>query len=996
MGTLTNQAQTLLTGLSDFWQRLFADKDVLNALYAATEVELGQAYLDIVTQVLNQNLDDVPLFNREYWYLLTVREDQVRYDGTHYTLPLPDGLREAEFLLNRIYNPTSALELDIDFTIDIDNELLLFTQEPFTSYTGIATRALDIEPTVYRTGTDGLAWDGTPIPPPQTDLDYFQILGITAEGSQGTLPDANTLQVTRDVFTLADIGRTVVHTDPADPALTVTRTVIGLAGPRLVQLSPPVTGAGTYNWDIRDTTYFTSYDVGTQIVITDPTSLGRDLTYTIDTVVDGLTVTLTEDLPFTPSATLRYEWAHQSQTRVSELSFWVPDGFFERENLYLSFGYLLNRYEPSTESYRALIQGIFRYFMLGPALTRTESALNVISGVPVVRTDGEVYESLDTSNAGYDLVVTDVDSYEIPKGSLKATLTIGDTLEAFAPLTALFTVEDYIRNPTWYFGETIPTDILPGPNSPRRAVDPNLHENVIGSNKWLIGDPDFYIGADDHRFAVDPEMRCDLLPSGGSTTKLEPVLSKLHDEDIGKTLTIETVDYTITAVGADPLPYVETGVDYVTILAGLSYACTVTVTSSDVINVTGHTFDVKRDVGRAVRVTASTTVPLGDYIIYDVISPTSMRVTDIDGNPQSFAVDPALTVQFALCWELEVRPPYRHTSGYLFMRDFLKNHIFNVSYSYTQFPDVPYPRPQLDLQEVLLDGKSAYTYLIVDAGAAFSDEVQVNGDLQVYGSSGMSTTDDVFVHEEPLLTIGGGWNIGDYYYYSNPETAWFDVVREHEFGVVTEILGASTMETVNFAGVFTGGTDPTVDVDLYAWNGVAWQPTGTSFTLDSAGTNFFSETVSGRRLAIDCTATGGPDQVGVNYGYIASQPDCIRGTEPAVTSITGSVAAATDEFTDANFSFNTSDILREIIAKVAGIYTRYRISSIISDTTVALVDVVAGTAPSFTVETDIEWTLGPPRQTATSVSIGGSNPIVVKTVPGNYIVSWPVLVTLEN
>ena len=79
MPVLPTNAETLLTGLSDFWQRFFADKDQLNVLYAATEELLGQAYLDIVTQVLNANLERTPLFNREFWQLLTIREDALSF-----------------------------------------------------------------------------------------------------------------------------------------------------------------------------------------------------------------------------------------------------------------------------------------------------------------------------------------------------------------------------------------------------------------------------------------------------------------------------------------------------------------------------------------------------------------------------------------------------------------------------------------------------------------------------------------------------------------------------------------------------------------------------------------------------------------------------------------------------------------------------------------------------------------------------------------------------
>ena len=68
-----------IRGLSDFWQRFFADSDQLEALYDGAAVLVGQAYLDLLSNVLNVSLVDAPAFNREYYKLLTIREDQIYF-----------------------------------------------------------------------------------------------------------------------------------------------------------------------------------------------------------------------------------------------------------------------------------------------------------------------------------------------------------------------------------------------------------------------------------------------------------------------------------------------------------------------------------------------------------------------------------------------------------------------------------------------------------------------------------------------------------------------------------------------------------------------------------------------------------------------------------------------------------------------------------------------------------------------------------------------------
>ncbi len=196
---------------------------------------------------------------------------------------------------------------------------------------------------------------------------------------------------------------------------------------------------------------------------------------------------------------------------VTEVALWAPDVHVDKFHLYNNYGYLLNRFQASSEVYRGFIRGVFQLYVLGPALERVESALNVIAGYPVIRDDGEQLVSYDTSDPVENVVHTvrlnaDEGEYRYPK-----TVPIRDDItgyvpgvseaisfEAVEPLTDLFTVTDYVQDPTWWESIVIPPNLMPNESTDRRSTFPILYENVIGApDNPKIGDPGLFIGADD-------------------------------------------------------------------------------------------------------------------------------------------------------------------------------------------------------------------------------------------------------------------------------------------------------------------------------------------------------------------------------------------------------------------------------------------------------------------------------------------------------------------
>ena len=147
---------SFLAGLSDFWQRFFSDSPQLEDLYKGTAVLVGQAYLDLLSNVLSVSLKDTPIYAKEFYKLVTMREDELAFDwgasldDDRWVFPLPDGLVAFLSLDNRVIEPTAALEERSDFDIDLTAKTIRFKQDPTdptgdgTPLAGYARRALDV------------------------------------------------------------------------------------------------------------------------------------------------------------------------------------------------------------------------------------------------------------------------------------------------------------------------------------------------------------------------------------------------------------------------------------------------------------------------------------------------------------------------------------------------------------------------------------------------------------------------------------------------------------------------------------------------------------------------------------------------------------------------------------------------------------------------------------------------------------------------------------
>lgn len=81
---------------------------------------------------------------------------------------------------------------------------------------------------------------------------------------------------------------------------------------------------------------------------------------------------------------------------LREIGCWGVDQYVDEQLLYNNFGYLLGFQKPTSEQYRQFLLGVSQLFLLGPSLGRFRSALNVVAGLPVIRTTGEILEDYDS------------------------------------------------------------------------------------------------------------------------------------------------------------------------------------------------------------------------------------------------------------------------------------------------------------------------------------------------------------------------------------------------------------------------------------------------------------------------------------------------------------------------------------------------------------------------------------------------------------------------
>jgi hypothetical protein len=492
-----------------------------------------------MSTVLGVALKDAIALDREYYYMLAIREDEIRFvKGTapaqdRWAFTLPDPVVTFVSIDNRVVEPTASLEEHRDY--DLTNRVVYFKVDPTNPLgdglplAGYARRSIDVSVGGSFTDTAVPAWTTASS---VKKGDTLRILDIGTDGTQRRRED-HTIVVVRDpaLFVSPDSALTA-------PISNVTFVVLRVPPNAVVVAESFTIVLGTA------TLMHTRVDHGSVRVFAKG-PLGADVVEGIDyrfNYESGIIYQLTAWQNLPGPYGISYTWQEEvypsagvsprksitgkivsstTTTRVIQMAAWAPDTYVDRRTLANNFGALIGRQANSTEVYRAFLEGIFQLYILGPVLERIESALNVVLNLPVVRDDGEIYKATDLSDPSVDRIYTTRPStqqtvtYEYPKGTpFRTDLVPGQSLLSFEPLTTAVAVTDYIESPDWWYGETIPEQLFSPVNGSipavyRRIASPFYIENVVNaSDSPEVGDPGLYVGADETGFVaatrIDP------------------------------------------------------------------------------------------------------------------------------------------------------------------------------------------------------------------------------------------------------------------------------------------------------------------------------------------------------------------------------------------------------------------------------------------------------------------------------------------------------------
>ena len=560
MALIGNNADTLFNGLSTFWHRFFRDTADIKTTLEGTEVLLGQLYLNLLSDVLNTSIVEAPLFRKEFYKLITIREDQLVFfehgvnlpspgapqfygdlDGDRYVFTSPTLFGSIPQLQNLIFSPTMSLEEGPDYKV-VNVEIQFKVDPTAPVLPGYARRRVSVAiggrflspstPTWLLTGVD------------KGDTLYF-----SETIDLGTLPPLNQASPAFATWLgLQDTARKATIVQIAADALSVSSET------PLPTFPVGIVPAG-FSWRVirqRD-----------------------DGSYNVDLPRNSL---LTDG-----------QLDYATTLEVSELSLWAVDARVDDQMLYKVYGQFFTSSQASTEAYRALIRGLMQLYILGPVMARLESALNLTANLPTIIEEDEVLQLYDSGivasgttgtlltndvfeiplaifapssiggfikltasdfaanigtfniidyvsptkvllkavapfipDAGISwiytpsntqVVTTDKNFYTLPletpmRDDVKDPVNFNVlTFRAFESISAAIVVTDYVQDPEWWHHILIPAELMPGVSTARRVVTPLLYPNIIGPiGDAYIGDPGFYIGVDEdqHFFLAKP------------------------------------------------------------------------------------------------------------------------------------------------------------------------------------------------------------------------------------------------------------------------------------------------------------------------------------------------------------------------------------------------------------------------------------------------------------------------------------------------------------
>lgn len=557
---------------------------------------------------------------------------------------------------------------------------------------------------------------------------------------------------------------------------------------------------GTPSTFSSPTAAFNAYDVGHAITIANSSismSQTNNGTYRIASVVNATTVTLVSDHPVKATADSNngsLVWTEISlgtldvdspEALIYETAFWAPDVLVDRYHLYNTFGYLINRFENSSEDYRALIRGIFQLFMLGPTLERFESAVNTVAGIPVVRDDGEILLRY-TSNA----LQQGTDGY--PSGTT-GTFTAASAVFTAADVSSYIYIVDGVNNNRLYKISAVlsstQVQLLEFPSSD----GPVSWELTSSTTHNILTSKNTYA------FSRTIPLRADITLPGNAG------LIILNAFEVLSTV------FTVTDYVESPQWWTHAQIPEE--LWPTEDASRRQSTPSLVENIIGPGDDGRigdpgfligaDSIGFTPPASIKYTAPTSDGVLEgDYAYPFSNNVyfhstvnglftaADIGnilviGGTRRFRIIEQLTAyrvklevfervynESTLAWRVDTQPiVLRNKAAFVVLDTWLKYHLFYISFDPSFLGQVS-PTLISDLNELVFVAKPTYTYLILSPSSLFKEIIKATEFLSYspYLTPGGDEGEIMSANASPLV-IGSGWRIGNWFrYISNTGT----------------------------------------------------------------------------------------------------------------------------------------------------------------------------------------------------------------------------------
>jgi hypothetical protein len=507
-----NHADAIFNGLSNFWLRLFADRDSLRAMYQGTSILLGQAYLDILQTALNTSVLDAPLFRKEYYKLITLRGDKFRYadDGIvghgRYTYSTGEYLSNINALQNLILNATAALDGGIDFFVQ-DGELLFPTDPTEPVPDGFAVRSVD----VAIAGTfQAVDWVAAGVKPGDKLALY--------QGSANLLVTVTPITVVKVTTTdlVLEAGSVLPLNTAAACSWTVTRlrtdgvtitvaSSTSLDGALTVRATYPVNELMAWVADARvdEQTLYNNFGY---LIHQDPRASSEVYRQFLRGIMQlylfGPAVArIVSALNLVAGFRLIARTGETLQSYDSGVNFFGTDGVLVGTVFSSASGTWTAGDVGGTIAIQA---SAFPENIVEAKIAAVNSAHSVVLIPPVGGFTNDTAISYRYSFLNHQTVVTDLDSYEYPidipiRDDIKDSLNWGSlTFDVFEALTTAIKVVDYIEDPEWWHHIVIPQELLPDWTPARRTVTPELYPNTLGpdNGNLFLGDPGFILGAD--------------------------------------------------------------------------------------------------------------------------------------------------------------------------------------------------------------------------------------------------------------------------------------------------------------------------------------------------------------------------------------------------------------------------------------------------------------------------------------------------------------------